>query len=202
ATVRSPWGSAPILVPSPARLNVVNALFAIAAGGACGVAPEVSAHSLLRFEAPAGRLRTIPLANGGSCIDDCYNAAPDSMEGALGVLAAAEVGAAGKRVAVLGEMQELGAFAGEGHSQVGRAVARLCPDMLVLIGDATRSIESAARVDGYPADRIHWFATSGEVAQLLPAVLSGSDIVLVKGSRAAGLESVVAAVEARLGVSR
>lgn len=202
ADVRSPWGAAHLRVPSPARFNVVNALFAIAAGGACGVDPQTAAAALAGFEAPAGRLKTIPLANGGSCIDDAYNAAPDSMEGALDVLAGSGVATGGKRVAVLGEMKELGAYSSAGHAQVGRAVARTCPDMLVLVGDATRSIESAARVDGYPADRIHWFATSAETASLLPVVLDGRDTVLVKGSRGVGLDLVVTAIVSRLGIAR
>jgi UDP-N-acetylmuramoyl-tripeptide--D-alanyl-D-alanine ligase len=97
----------------------------------------------------------------------------------------------GKRIAVLGEMRELGAYADEGHATVGRAAARTVPDMLILVGPLTVRIAAAARVAGFPEDRIHYFATTEEAVGVVPSIVQAGDIVLVKGSRAMAMERIV-----------
>jgi len=193
-TVDSPWGKTKCLLPSPARFLVKNSLFALASAGLCGIDLAAAARSLLRFEAPRGRLSQRRGRSGALVIDDTYNAAPESMSAALDVLSETPVAAGGVRIAVLGEMRELGDFSVQGHAQVGVAVARTRPDMVVLVGDGARRIESSARVAGYPADRIHWFGTAQEAAMLLPSIVSTNDVVIAKGSRAVGLEAVVDAL--------
>lgn len=193
-TVESPWGKTKCLLPSPARFLVKNSLFALAAAGLCGIELSTAARSLLRFEAPRGRLGQRRGRSGSLVIDDTYNAAPESMTAALDVLSETPVAPGGVRIAVLGEMRELGEFSVEGHAEVGGAVARTNPDMVVLVGEGARRIESSARVAGYPADRIHWFGTAREAAMLLPSIVSASDVVIAKGSRAVGLEAVVDAL--------
>jgi UDP-N-acetylmuramoyl-tripeptide--D-alanyl-D-alanine ligase len=190
-TVQSPWGKTKCFLPSPARFLVKNSLFALAAAGVCGVDLGSAARMLSRYAPPKGRLCQRRGRTGASVIDDTYNAAPESMVAALEVLAQSPVPSGGARIAVLGEMRELGAFSAEGHGQVGAAVARLMPDMVVLVGEGARRIESSARIAGFPSDRIHWFAEARDAAALLPAVVSPHDVVLAKGSRAVGLEAVV-----------
>ena len=193
-TVDSPWGRTKCFLPSPARFLVANALFAMAVAGLSGMELVSAARALARYQTLPGRLHPRLATCGASVIDDTYNAAPESMESALDVLAQSPVGPGGSRIAVLGEMRELGEFAIEGHAKVGRVVARLSPDMLILVGDGARRIESSARIDGYDASRIHWFASASEAASLLPSVVTPPDVILAKGSRAVGLEAVVDAL--------
>lgn len=190
----TPWGSAELFVPSPGRFNVLNALYAVAAGGHLGVPLDAIASALQRWTPPAMRLETLEAANGATVLSDAYNAAPDSMIAALETLHDTPVEAGGKRIAVLGEMRELGDFAAEGHALVGRAVAKFAPDMLVTVGPLTGKLVAAARVDGFPADRIHTFETTEEAAKIVPFILQPGDAVLVKGSRLLALEQVVAAL--------
>lgn len=194
ASVATPWGAAKLFVPSPGRFNVQNALLALAAGGVAGLPLDAMCRALLRYEPSGSRLRIVAAASGATVIDDCYNAAPDSMVGALEALMATPVGPSGKRIAVLGEMRELGAHSSEGHATVGRAVARLKPDMLVLVGEATRPLAAAALMDRFPPDAIHTFDRTDQAAQLVPFVVGDGDAVLVKGSRALGMEAIVGAL--------
>ncbi len=193
----TPWGETELTVPSPGRFNVLNALFAVAVGGHLGVPLADMASALASWTPPAMRLETQAGANGVSVLNDAYNAAPDSMVGALQALLAAPVGPSGKRIAVLGEMRELGVYADEGHRLVGRAAAKYAPDMLVTIGEMGTRIVSGAVADGFSLDNIHQFETTAEAARLLPLIVQPGDVVLVKGSRAMAMEQIVVA----LGVS-
>lgn len=193
-TAETPWGKTKLFVPSPGRFNVLNALYAVAVGGHLGVPLDSIARALLRWSPPPMRLETVATPKGATVLSDAYNAAPDSMVGALETLRETPVGAGGKRIAVLGEMRELGEFAGEGHAIVGRAVAKNAPDMLVLVGPLTGRIAAAARVDGFPMDRIHAFENTAEAALIVPAIVQAGDAVLVKGSRALTMEQIVAAL--------
>jgi UDP-N-acetylmuramoyl-tripeptide--D-alanyl-D-alanine ligase len=119
-TVETPWGREKMFLPSPGRFNVQNALLAIAAAGHLGVSLTGIARALLRFTPPAMRLEVVTTPGGVTIIADMYNAAPDSMAGALETLRETPTGAGGRRVAVLGEMRELGNFAAEAYQSVGR----------------------------------------------------------------------------------
>jgi UDP-N-acetylmuramoyl-tripeptide--D-alanyl-D-alanine ligase len=120
------------------------------------------------------------LAGGGVLMVDCYNANPVSMRAALEHLA---VTGTGRRVAVLGDMAELGAAAPAYHRDVAELVHRLGIEVVVGVGELAR---------GYGGT---WFATAAEAAAAVPAMLLPGDAVLVKGSRSVGLEAVVAAVD-------
>ncbi len=125
------------------------------------------------------------LPGGIVVIDDCYNANPLSMGAALRALA--ERAAGGRTVAVLGEMAELGTDAARFHREVGELVRELDIAELVAVGDLAR---------GYLLDgQARWVATADEAAALLPELLVPGDTVLVKGSRAVGLEAVAAKLQ-------
>ena len=127
---------------------------------------------------PAGRMQLLRGNGGATIIDDCYNANPASMQAALNTLAAME----GRRVAVLGEMAELGEETEAGHA--GLLLAGI--DRVYLVGPAMQAL--AAR---HP--EAHWFATTAEaVAHLADCRFDGGDTILVKASRRMGLEAVVA----------
>ena len=121
-----------------------------------------------------------PLPGGGLLLDDCYNANPLSMRAALEHLA--DRAGDRRRVAILGDMAELGQEAPSYHREVGRAVAELGVEELVAV--ARGYVETAAGV------RSHWAATAAEAADLVREVVRPGDAVLVKGSRSVGLEVV------------
>jgi UDP-N-acetylmuramoyl-tripeptide--D-alanyl-D-alanine ligase len=193
-TVSSPWGTSKMFLPSPGRFNVLNALFAVAVGGHLGIALDSIARALLRWAPPPMRLETLTTANGVTILSDAYNAAPDSMVGALGTLRETPVGPGGKRIAVLGEMRELGAYAPEAHAMIGRVAAKIAPDMLILVGELTKKTAAGALGAGFPPDHLHQLETTAEAISLVPLVVQPGDVVLVKGSRAMALEQVVAAL--------
>ncbi|MBI5105985.1 MAG: UDP-N-acetylmuramoyl-tripeptide--D-alanyl-D-alanine ligase [Solirubrobacterales bacterium] len=154
-----------------------NALAALAAARAVGVEPQG------RVEVALSELRGQKLALPGDVvvINDCYNANPMSMRAALDDLA---VSATGRRVAVLGDMLELGPDERRFHEEVG-AHARACGvDLLVTVGPL------AAAIDGAFGGEAHHVATAGEAAPVLRELLRPGDTVLVKGSRGVGLEVV------------
>ena len=134
-------------------------------------------------------------------IDDSYNANPDSMKAALRTLI--ELDAEGKRIAVLGEMGELGAESERGHREVGEEAATLGIDYLIAIGTAGRLIAQAAGKCGLKQSSA--VASTSAAAQLLVDIAEPGDLILVKGSRTARTEQVIeqfAAHEAAEGASR
>jgi UDP-N-acetylmuramoyl-tripeptide--D-alanyl-D-alanine ligase len=140
------------------------------------------------------RLLVVPGPNGSTIIDDSYNAAPASVLAALDILARTP---AKRRLAVLGDMLELGDYEDEAHRIVGRRVAAVA-DVLLTIGPRARIIADEAARSGVMAERIKTFDRKDEVVQALSSELRAGDAVLIKGSRGLALEDVVAALrEAR-----
>ncbi len=157
-----------------------NLLAAIAAARAVGVTPS----GRIAFEPTIGRGRRVQLPGGVLLIDDCYNANPMSMRAALDDLAAvaAQTGA-GRRVAVLGDMLELGPDAAAFHAEIGAHAAERA-DLLITVGPL-----AATMAPGFPGEH-HDVADAEGAAQLLPTMLRGGDVLLVKGSRGVGLRRV------------
>ena len=165
---------------------VQNALLAVAAGRAFGLSIEESAAGLAAAPLTKARLQIKEIA-GVHFLDDSYNANPDSMKAALRTLL--ELDTDGKRIAVLGEMRELGRELERGHREVGETAATLGVDHLVTIGEAAEFIAQGARAAGLT--RISSVRSTGEAAELLGEVAGQGDLVLVKGSRAARMEEVI-----------
>ena len=165
---------------------VQNALLAVAAGRVFGLSIEECAAGLAAAPLTKARLQ-IKEIGGVQFLDDSYNANPDSMKAALRTLV--ELDAEGKRIAVLGEMRELGTESEHGHRQVGEAAAMLGVDQLITIGDAAELIAEGARTAGL--DKVLSARSTGEAAKLLGEIAEPGDLVLVKGSRAARTEEVI-----------
>jgi UDP-N-acetylmuramoyl-tripeptide--D-alanyl-D-alanine ligase len=158
-----------------------NLLAAIAAARAVGVLAEGRVELALT----PGRGQRMALAEGVTLIDDCYNANPMSMRAALEDLAAtAERQQHRRRVAVLGDMLELGDSEREFHAEIGEAAGRAGVDLLVTVGP-----RAAAMSDRF-AGAVRSLDDAAEAAALVPDLLEPGDVVLVKGSRAVGLELV------------
>ena len=132
-------------LPVPGIHMVQNALLAVAAGRAFGLSLEEAAGGLAGAPLTKARLQ-IKEINGVQFLDDSYNANPDSMKAALRTLV--ELDADGKRIAVLGEMRELGAESERGHREVGEEAATLGIDQLIAIGEMGEIITRAAQKAG------------------------------------------------------
>ena len=170
----------------PGLHMVQNALLAVAAGRAFGLSLEECAAELVA--APLTRARSqIKDIGGVQFLDDSYNANPDSMKAALRTLV--ELDADGKRIAVLGEMRELGDQSERGHREVGETAAVLKIDQLIAIGDIAAAIADAAGQAGLRKTTI--VKSTSEAAEVLGEIAVPGDLVLIKGSRAARTEEVI-----------
>jgi UDP-N-acetylmuramoyl-tripeptide--D-alanyl-D-alanine ligase len=131
-------------------------------------------------------------------IDDSYNSSPAALATALQVLTSERT--ATRRIAVLGEMRELGEFADRLHAESGRRAARAGLDLLVAVGGSpARALADAAVEAGFPADAVSYYETSDAAAPAIVARLRPGDVVLVKGSRGTRTDIVADAVKAGRG---
>ena len=174
------------VLPVPGLHMVQNALLAVAAGRVLGLSLEECAAGLAAVPLTRARLQ-IKTIGDVQFIDDSYNANPDSTKAALRTLAELETD--GRRIAVLGQMTELGAESARGHEEVGRVAASLGIDQLIALGEGAGAIAAAARAAGLTNSRV--VASAGEAAELLRAETHPGDLVLVKGSRSARTEQVL-----------
>ncbi len=165
--------------------NVANALAAAAVGRGLGIEPALIARALGSSVPEAGRQEMLQSREGYLVINDAYNASPDSMRASLALLASMNV--VGERVAVLGDMGELGDHSDACHSGVGTAVAEYGMDRLVCVGQQSRLIAEGAQTAGMDPARIVCVETIGAALEELEGSLSSSDAVLVKASNFMGL---------------
>jgi UDP-N-acetylmuramoyl-tripeptide--D-alanyl-D-alanine ligase len=163
-----------------------NLLAAVAAARAIGV----TATGRVELALSPGRGQRLALPGDVTLIDDCYNANPMSMRAALDELAAtARRDRRARRVAVLGDMLELGEAEGELHEQIGEHAAASGVDLLVTVGPRAERM-----VRGFGADA-HSAPDAAAASELVPGLLRSGDAVLVKGSRGVGLEVVCRALD-------
>jgi UDP-N-acetylmuramoyl-tripeptide--D-alanyl-D-alanine ligase len=175
----------PVTMPALGRLGVHNALAAAAVGLSLGMAPSDVADGLAGgFSAP--HRTTLLEAGPWTVLDDSYNASPATMDAALDLLATLP----GRRVAVLGEMLELGNASAQAHRQVGARAAAVAA-LLVTVGAGAGEIAAGAREAGLAGSAVAETADAeGAFAALLPLLADG-DVILVKGSRGVFLERLV-----------
>jgi UDP-N-acetylmuramoyl-tripeptide--D-alanyl-D-alanine ligase len=171
------------------RHNATNALAALAAYNALGLPLGKAQRGARRVKLSRWRGEEAPLPGDGILINDCYNANPLSMTAALEHLRE-RAGPQRRKVAVLGDMAELGPGAASYHREVGAAAARAGVDVLVAVGPLARSYVEGAR--GVPTTR--WAPNVEAGLTVLRGLLRPGDYVLVKGSRAMGLEAIGEAV--------
>jgi len=172
-------------VSAPGEHMVRNALLAVAAGLEFGLRLEECAEGLAAARLTGGRL-SCRILRGVTVLDDTYNANPDSMDAALNTLGALPV--AGRRIAVLGRMGELGDHAAAGYQRVGRNAARIV-DALIAVGLETVPLSDTARAAGLK--EVHTTVDTAEAVGVLRRLARKGDLVLVKGSRAARMERVI-----------
>jgi UDP-N-acetylmuramoyl-tripeptide--D-alanyl-D-alanine ligase len=178
---------------APGRHMAENALGVLLACDALGVDVAGAAAALAAFAPPKGRGARLTLASASgpiTLIDESYNANPASMRAALALLGAAEPGKAGRRIAVIGDMLELGPEGAAMHAALAPELARNHVDLLFGAGPLTRALYEAA-----PATmRAGWAERSNDILAKLAGALRGGDIVMVKGSNGSRMGPVVAAL--------
>ncbi len=195
ARVSTPRGELTIDTPLVGRSNLANVLAATAVAVEFDVPLDAIRDRARALRPAAHRGEVVALASGITIIDDSYNANPTATKRALDVLAAA---AASRRVAVLGEMLELGDASVALHEEVGRAAARAHVDVLVAVGGAPAGALAEAAIDaGLPRASVRHFPTSDAAADALAATLRRGDLTLVKGSRGIKTDRIVERLKER-----
>lgn len=175
----------------PGIHNVYNALAAIAVGEALRIPKAEIAKGIASFSATGMRME-IKNGNGFRIVSDCYNANPNSMRMALQTIGGLDV--AGKKIAVLGDMLELGPESEKFHREIGESVPEKAFDLLLTIGERAGKIREGALAKGMsPACALH-FETPQDLIFALSETVGLGDVVLVKGSRGMRLETVVDAL--------
>ncbi len=209
ALLHTPQGNVEILVPIPGAHQLSNAMAAAAAGLHLGLSLEQIRQGIAAAQTISGRSNLIE-ANGLMIIDDCYNANPMSMKASLEVL---HYGL-GRRVAILGDMGELGLQEKELHYQVGAYAAKVGIDLLVCVGELSAEIERGAREnlpaeiergargnlaagteqrsrESQPEPGILYYPAKEQLLRALPGIIKKGDTILVKASHFMGFSEIV-----------
>lgn len=169
--------------------NVYNALAAGAAALAMGLSLEEIRAGLQKNRLSEMRMQVLEMANGSVLLNDVYNANPDSMREALGILS--EVAGKKRKIAVLGDMLELGEISGDSHLEVGRLVKNSGVDILVTVGEKSELIAEGAEEERDSCVKIYKFNTTNEAVDFLAKNIEPDDIILIKASRAMHFENIV-----------
>ncbi len=177
----------------PGIHNVYNALIAIAIGKIYNVKLENIYTGLLSYSGADMRLNTIK-SNNIMIINDCYNANPDSMNSALDVL---KNSTSGRKIAILGDMLEMGDYGKRAHEKVGHMVYDKDIDILFTVGNLAKYISKGAVDKGFNKDNIFICKNNSEVINQIDDLLIDNDTVLIKGSRGMKMEEIVQYLQER-----
>ena len=174
-----------VVLPSRGRHSVSDALAAISAGILLGIPLGSAAKALHDYE-PSGMRQRVKTVGGITVIEDCYNASPDSLRAALSVLSELE---AKRKIAVLGDMLELGDIAVNAHRSVGETAAQSKTDILLTYGELSFNTACAGKESGIPV--VEAFTDKIDLITYLTDIAKPGDAVLFKASRAMKLEEVI-----------
>jgi UDP-N-acetylmuramoyl-tripeptide--D-alanyl-D-alanine ligase len=188
-TLTADGGSETVTLPLPGRHHAYTAAAAAATALALGVSLQEIAVRLGDVHVSDMRMQLFVAANGITVINDAYNASPASMRAAVSTLA--DIQSRGARVAVLGDMAELGSLTELAHFRIGEAVARCGIESLVTAGSRAQRIAEGAIAAGMAPSAVRPCATVEEASEVLDDLLAAGDTVLVKASRSMGFERIV-----------
>jgi len=177
-----------VKIPLLGRHSVHTALRAAAVGLAEGLTWQEIIEGLREMSAQL-RLVAVPGPKGATILDDTYNASPASTIAALNLLEELD----GRKIAVLGDMLELGEYEQEGHEKVGMRALEVA-DVLIVVGPRGRTIGQTALRWGMSPDGVHIVEENADAVALLEEMVTGDDVILVKGSRAMRMEEIVSAL--------
>jgi UDP-N-acetylmuramoyl-tripeptide--D-alanyl-D-alanine ligase len=157
-----------------------------------GMPTDTIFRSLSHYDIPRGRMNLIHGINNSTIIDDTYNSSPDAVASALATLKSIQT--SGKRIAVLGDMMELGKYSADEHRKIGTLCATSAKE-LITIGQRSRTgTADQALKAGMGVGAVHSFATSPEAIPRLTALIRSGDVILVKGSQSLRMEHIVKAL--------
>lgn len=177
-----------VKLPVPGAHNAVNSSLAVAAAGILGISPETAIKGFEQAELTEKRLN-IKKQGRIKVIDDTYNACPDSMKSALNTLMSTSIDEGGRRVAVLGDMFELGNESQAAHLEVGQYAGEMKPDLLVAVGNDARYYAEGASALG--EDRVLLYEHREDFEKEVSSIIKPGDVVLVKASRSMEMEKTV-----------
>ena len=170
------------------RHNVYIILAAIGAGLACGINLVKSVEAVSVMKPPRGRMNLLEGINNSLIFDDSYNSSPIAVEAAVEVLSEYP---AKRRIAVLGDMKELGAFSQSEHKRIGEMLRAKDVWLLFTVGPEAKFIAEGARKSGFEAFKIFEFSNSMEAGEAVKKIIQEGDLILVKGSQSARMEKAV-----------
>jgi UDP-N-acetylmuramoyl-tripeptide--D-alanyl-D-alanine ligase len=174
-------------LPVPGVHNVYNALAAIAAGQELGIDVQELIKGIAAYSPGSMRLNIIK-ADGITIINDVYNASPQSMKAAIDVLDELE---ADRRIAVLGDMLELGDWSVDAHLETGHFAAESRTDIIITVGTSAADIARGAVEAGFPPENAVMTGNNSEALDYLRSSVRKGDAILVKGSRGMKMEEIV-----------
>jgi len=184
-----------VFVPMLGKHVACNALAAIAVAREMNLSDDDIIAALAQAHGPDMRLQ-LEKINGLTLLSDAYNANPASMKAALETVCALPISRRGRRIAIVGDMRELGAHTERYHREAGEfAASQTNLDVLICVGPNARLIAEAARAAGMPATSIRQYDDIASAARSVPKTLKKGDLVLFKASRSLQLETVVKAVQ-------
>ncbi|OHA50322.1 MAG: hypothetical protein A2Z62_01595 [Candidatus Terrybacteria bacterium RIFCSPLOWO2_02_42_20] len=170
------------------RHNVYIILAAIGAGLACGINLIKSVEAVSEMKPLLGRMNLLEGINNSVIFDDSYNSSPIAVEAAVEVLSEYP---AKRRIAVLGDMKELGEFSQSEHERIGEMLRAKGVWLLFTVGLEAKFIAEGARRSGFDAFKIFEFSGSAEAGEAVKKIIQEGDLILVKGSQSARMEKVV-----------
>lgn len=177
-------------VPQIGRHSVHTVLRAVSVGLMLNLSWNEIIHNLQTSKNQI-RLNTVYSSKGSLILDDTYNASPESTLAALNLLHELD----GQKIAILGDMKELGPYEKQGHEKVGARAADIC-DTLITYGELSAMIAGSAQQSGLSARHIHHFTDMNELITFVNQISTGNEVILVKGSNSLNMDRIVSALEA------
>lgn len=187
-----------VMLPVPGAHNVMNALAALAVGMALDIDPEESISRLEGFSPMSMRFERVQLANGVRIVNDSYNANPGSMKAAFRTVGSAK--RAGRFIAALGDMLELGKSSDELHEKLGMDAVKMGVERLYVVGDYADSVAIGAKKSGMSELDVIVCKDVAEVEEDLEKNMKAGDVLLVKGSRGMKMERLVDSLKHKIGM--
>lgn len=170
-----------------ARHQIYAALAAAAVGTEFGMNLVEICSALENFNSSPGRMNLLPGVKNTHIIDDTYNASPVSALAALEVLGTAKTG---RKIAVLGDMLELGEETEEGHRSVAKKFLAIGGDLFFAVGERMKFAADELRKNKFPEENVFWFQNSPEAAKEVEKIIQSDDVILVKGSQGKRMEKI------------
>lgn len=184
---RSKLDNSEFRIPVPGRHFLYSALPAIFLGRRCGLPDEKIAEALAA-QRPLALRGNVEKKRGVSFIVDCYNANPSSMKTAIETLV--DMAPPKRRVAIVGDMRELGKYSKKLHIELGALLAGNKVDRIIAVGEFSGDVADGALQAGVPERRIRTTGNAGDAAVIAGKMVKEKDVVLIKGSRGVHLETV------------